>query len=410
MAAMRRTALLAALALPLASAAAVALPEPSDQARDYYLLTNALWIVGLAWGFAIPAFVLATGWSARMRTWALARTRRRWLALFLYLALYAAIEFALTLPLAFYGGYVVEHRFGLSEQTVAKWATDALVSLLLGLGVGFVVVSGVYALLGRSPARWWLYSGLAAIPFIVLLFLVTPIWIDPLFNKVGPMKDRALEARIVALASRAGIDGARVFEVEKSVDTRKLNAYVNGFGETKRIVLWDTIVRRLAPRELLFVMGHEMGHFVLHHAWVLIASFSAIAMAALYAAHRLAHGLIRRFGRRFGFDRLDDFASYPLIALVAGLVVVAVTPAFLAVSRTLERDADRFGLEITRDNEGCASAFVKMTTDNLAIPRPNPILHALRGSHPTVAERVEFCNTYRPWERGEPLRYGARFR
>lgn len=402
-------AFLLAAAPALAAAQAVAVPEASERAWAYHFTRNALWAAGLAWGFAIPALLLFTGWSARIRDVARGKGRGWAATVVAYFAIYFAIEFLLGLPLAYVAGYVVEHHFALSNQSHAKWATDALVGAGLGLAVGAAIVLGIYALLRASPRRWWLYAGLAAIPFIVTVFLVSPIWIDPLFNRFGPMKDSALEAKIVALAERAGIEGARVFEVEKSEDTKKLNAYVTGFGATKRIVLWDTIIARLDERELLFVMGHEMGHYVLHHVWIVIVALSILVMASLYAVHRLAHRLIGRFRARFGFERLEDIASYPLVVLVAGLVMAVATPLFYVVSRYDERAADAFGLEITRDNRACALAFVKLNEGNLGVPRPHPVIQALRGSHPTVAERIEFCNTYRPWEAGQPLRYGDRF-
>lgn len=395
-------------ALALADVTPVPVPEPSDKAWSYYYTRNTLWAIGLAWGLAIPALVLATGWSARIRD--IAAGRGRALTILVYLAIYGAIEFTLGLPLAYVSGYAVEHHYGLSNQSLGKWVGNTLIGAGLGLALGYVVVMGIYALLRASPRRWWLYSGLAAVPLIVVLMLVTPIWVAPLFNKFGPMQDKALEAKILALAERAGIEGARVFEVDKSEDTKTTNAYVTGVGVTKRIVLWDTIIERMDQRSLLFVMGHEMGHYVLHHVWVVIAALSALVMLSLYAVHRLAHGLIRRYSHRFGFERLDDIASWPLVSILTGAVIGIATPLFFAVSRYDEREADRFGLEITRDNRACATAFVKLADDNLGIPRPNPVLQLLRGSHPTVAERIEFCNTYRPWEKGEPLRYEGYFR
>jgi STE24 endopeptidase len=403
--------LLAALApgLGLADTGAVAVPEATDTAWSYYYTRNTLWVVGLLWGLVVPAVVLLTGWSARIRDVARGRSRGWALTIVIYVAIYSVLELVVGLPFAYVSGYVVEHHFGLSNQSHAKWAADTFIEFTLGLAIGAVVVLGLYALLRASPRRWWLYGSLAAIPLILLVFLVTPIWIEPLFNKLGPMKDSALEAKIVALADRAGIEGARVFEVDKSEDTKKLNAYVTGFGATKRIVLWDTIIKRLDERELLFVMGHEMGHYVLHHVWISIAALGVLVLLSLYAVQRLAHGLIARYRLRFGFDRLDDIASYPLVGVVFALVVGIATPVFNVLTRYDEREADRFGLEITRDNRACGMAFVKLNADNLGIARPNPILQLLRGSHPTVAERVEFCNAYRPWERGEPLRYERYF-
>ena len=384
---------------------AVAVPEASEKALSYYYTKNTLWALGVAWGLAIPALVLFTGWSARMRD-AAARGSRRWaVRLFFYLALYTVVAFVLGLPLAYYDEFVVEHAYGLSNQSFGKWATDTAIALAVGTVIMYVVLLGIYRLVTRSPTRWWLYLGLASVPLVVLLILVTPIWIEPLFNKFGPMKDKALEARILALADRAGIEGSRVFEVEKSEDTKKLNAYVTGFFDTKRIVMWDTLLARLDEDEVLFVMGHEMAHYVLGHVWKSIGVICALIMLAFYAAHRLCQGFIDRYHARFGFDRLDDMASWPLVSIVVSLVFLVAMPVAYTYFRHNEHEADRFGLEATRNNEAAARAFVKLQAENLKPPRPNPVLHALRESHPTVAERIEFANAYRPWEKGERLRY-----
>jgi Zn-dependent protease with chaperone function len=240
--------------------------------------------------------------------------------------------------------------------------------------------------------------------------VVAPIWIDPLFDRFGAMRDRALEARIVALARRAGIEGGRVYEVAKSEDTRQVNAYVTGLGATKRIVLWDTLVDRLTPDEVLFVMGHEMGHYVLHHTALVILGATLLVTSSMYAVHRVAGAMLGRWSRRFGFERLDDPASLALLALVAGVVSLAVTPIVLATSRYMEHEADRFGLEITRDNRVAARTFVKLQQENLGVPRTGVLDHLWRDSHPDPADRIEFANRYRPWATGGTLRYGDRFR
>jgi Zn-dependent protease with chaperone function len=255
-----------------------------------------------------------------------------------------------------------------------------------------------------------LYTGLAAIPFIVLISLVQPIWIDPLFNTFGPMKDRTLEADILRLAERAGIEGSRVFEVEKSEDTNTVNAYVAGIGGTKRIVLWDTILAKLSREQLLLVMGHEMGHYVLHHVWKLILILSALIMAALYGVHRTAGWLLDRYGTQFGFHELSDVASLPLILFLFSLGTLVVTPVALAASRHFEHEADRFGLEITRDNRAAATAFVALQQENLGVPRPGMLYTLWRASHPVLGDRIDFSNDYRPWERNEPLVYEHLFR
>jgi STE24 endopeptidase len=388
----------------------VAVPEPSARALRYYRTGNVLWVVNVAWGLALPALWLFSGSSARLRAWA-ERHGRRWpLVLILCFAVYTLVNFVLSLPLGYYEGFVRQHAYGLSNQTFGKWLADAIESLALGLAGGAVTLWLPYLLLRRTPRRWWLYSGLAAVPLLLLVLLVAPIWIEPLFNHFGPLRDQALERRITVLAARAGIPGSRIFEVDKSVDTTAVNAYVDGFLSTQRIVLWDTLLAKLNRPQVLFVAGHEMGHYVLGHTWQGIAFYSVLILAALYVIHRIASGLIARWRLRFGFGDLADPASLPLLELLFTAALLLLSPAALAFSRHLEHEADRFGLELTKDNRAAATAFIQLQQANLSVPRPGRWYKLWRSSHPSLGERIDFCNRYRPWERGEPLRYGRLFR
>lgn len=393
----------------LAAVQAVAIPEPSELALRYHRTGNALWILNTLIGFAIPAALLWFGWSARLRDIA-RRIRRGWLGtLLVYVALFIVLTSIVTLPLDFYEQYLRQHAYGLSNQTLGKWASDAATSLVIALLVGPLLAVVPYFLLRRSPRRWWLAAGLAALPILILSYIVVPIWILPLYNEFGPLSDPALEARILDQAARAGIEGSRVYEAEMSVDTRTVGAYVVGFGATKRIVLYDTLLEKLTPEEILYVVGHEMGHYVLRHIVILLILNWLLVLAALWVVHRTSGHFLRRYGRRFGFERLDDPASAPLLLLLASLISLIVQPLMLGLSRHLEREADRFGLELTRENRPAAMAFVKLQQENLLVPRPAPIYRIWRASHPSLSERITFCNEYRPWATGAPLRYGDRF-
>ncbi len=389
----------------------VAVPEPSELALRYYRSGNVLWAVTTLWSFLIPVLWLMTRISARLRTLVGRWTGGRWYpTVALYLAGFLVIGFVVDLPLSYYAGFVRQHAYGLSNQTLGKWAGDEL----KGLAVSLVFVS-LFAwipfwLLRRSPRRWWLWTAAGALPFIVLSVLVAPIWIDPLFNDFGPMHDKALEARILELADRAGISGGRVFEVDKSVDTEAVNAYVTGLGETKRIVLWDTLLAKLSGEQVLFVMAHEMGHYVLGHVWRTLLILPALVLAALWLIHRTSGALLSRYGERWGFRELADVASAPLLTLLLGTFFFLISPLFLAYSRGLEHEADRFGLELTRTNRAAAEAFVRLQQENLGNPRPGLLYEIWRSSHPPLGERIDFCNAYRPWETGGELRYADRFR
>ena len=392
----------------------VPIPEPSPEAVRYNQTGLVLWFVGRAWSFVAPGLILLTGWSARIGRLAegdgKGRGRPLVVAVALYLAIFLALEFLINLPLRYYAGFVRPHAYGLSTQSFARWLGDAAKRLGVEVVAGALFAWVPFWLMRRSPTRWWLYTGLLILPFSAFSALVVPVAVDPLFNDFGPMRDARVEAKILALADRAGIRGGRVFEVDKSRDTTTVNAYVTGLGGTKRIVLWDTIVAKLDEDELLVVMGHEMGHYVLNHVALGIVLASLATLVGLGVVHVAARALVARHAVRFGFDRVDRVAAVPLLMILVQAMVLVTSPATNAASRWMEREADRFALELTRDNHAAATGFAKLQRDNLAVPFPDPFTLVWRSTHPSIGARIDFCNSYRPWATGQPLRYGDRFR
>ncbi len=387
------------------AAAPIPVPDPSQKALSYYHGGLLIRFFSTAGSWLILGLVLFTGLSARIRDLARRIGKRWFFTIGIYISILIIIFFVIDLPLSYYAGYLREHSYGLSNQTFGKWFGNSLKWLVIALIAGFLFAWIPYLLIARSPRRWWLYTGLLSVPLMVASTLIAPIWIDPLFNEFGPMENKETEAKIIDMAERAGIEGGRVFEVNKSADTKAINAYVTGFGNTKRIVLWDTAIDKLDENELLFVMGHEMGHYVLGHIWKSIIFFSLLAIVTLYAIDRTARWLINRYHTSFGFNELSDVASSPLLVLLLSLYCIIIVPIALTYTRHIEHESDRFGLEITQDNRAAANAFVKLQMENLGVPRPHWIFKFLRHTHPTLGERIDFCNEYRPWERGEQLKY-----
>ena len=387
----------------------VMVPEASELAMQYYRSGNVLWIVDLVWSFLIPLLFLFTGLSGRLGTIAKNVGKKWYFSFVVFLALFIGINQLISFPLDFYEGYIREHQYGLSTQTFARW----LGNFGKGTFVLFVTSSAFlwifYLLVEKSPKRWWFYGSLAGIAFLLFSVFIKPIWVDPLFHHFGPMKNQQLEQQILNLASQSGIEGARVFEVDMSRDTTLLNAYVTGFGSTKRIVLWDTTIEKLTPREILFVMGHEMGHYVLHHIWSQMIFLSAMSFLIFYLVYRSSRFFLHRYQKRFGFSHLYQFASLPLFLLMFNFFDFLSLPLTNWFSRYHEHEADRFGLEITRDNEAAAKAFIVLQQQNLANPRPGIIYTIWQGSHPSLASRIEFCNSYCPWKQNEPLKYTEHF-
>ena len=391
--------------------APVAVPPATEKALDYYHSGNVLWGVETLWGLLVPAIILFTGFSAKLRDWA-GKIGRKWFFIVaVYFILYSVISAVVSLPLDYYTDFVRQHNYDLSNQTLGKWFGDSMKSLMVACIAGPIVVWLAYIPLRKSPKRWWLYVGLGTIPLLFLFMLVVPIWVEPLFNDFGPMKDKALEAKVLALAGRAGIEGTRVYEVNKSVDTKELNAYVTGFLGTKRIVIWDNTIAKMNEKELLFVLGHEMGHYVLGHIWKLIFFFSLMVLVTLFFVDRISKIIIGRFSKLLRFDRLADIASLPLITMVFSLLAFfLISPIGNWMSRSIEHQADQFGLEITRDNHDAATAFVKLQIENLGNPRPATWYKIMRANHPVLGDRIDFANTYKPWATGGKLEFESYFK
>lgn len=397
------------IATSLHECAHVAVPEASQEALRYYQSGNILWIIQQAWSLIVPLLFLFSGFSSSLEKCAQKYGRKWFFALVCYLIMFIALYQLLNLPLDYYATYLRPHAYGLSTQTLARWIGNFGKSTLVTtiLSASFVWI--FYLLLKKSPKRWWIYSSFVTIGIAFLMMWVQPLWIDPLFHHFGPMKNRQLEKQILDLAARAGIENGRVFEVDMSMDTNMLNAYVIGMGGSKRIVLWDTTIAQMPTDQILFVMGHEMGHYVLHHLWWEMGIVAAFSFVIFYLTYRSAHFLTRRYNKRFGFKQLDSFASLPLLLLLTSFFMLLFTPASNYVSRYFEHEADRFGLEITQNNKAAAEAFITLQKENLANPRPGNLYTMWRSSHPSLGDRIDFCNSYCPWKQERPLKYSDRF-
>ena len=391
--------------------APVSIPEATPLAVRFHETGHWVWAFAKAWDLAVPALILLSGLSVRMRDFARKVARGRLIpTVALYLSLFLTLSFLADLPLSYFVGFVRQHAYGLSNQTFAKWLGNSFKGHLVDVLGASAFAWVPFWLIGRFPKHWWLILSGLSIPFTAFVVLITPVWIDPLFNEFGPMKNKALEAKILALAERAGIEGGQVFEVNKSVDTKAVNAYVTGLLGTHRIVLWDTLLARLDDRGVLAVMGHEMGHFALRHVERGVLLSSVLVLAGLFWTDRAGRRLIARFGSKMGVDSLADIAATPLLLILLSLGTTALYPIGLAFSRYQEHEADRFSLELTRTNHSAALAFADLQRENLGIPQPDPFCMIFRYTHPSVADRITFCNTYRPWDETKPLRYSDRFK
>ncbi len=387
----------------------IAVPEPTEKARQYQRSGDLLWVVNTVWAILIPALFLVTGFSARIRDWARSVGEEWFLVIVVYVVIYILLTYLIDFGLNYYKGFVRPQAYGLSNQSLGQWFGDSLKTLIVTLVLWTLFLWVPYWLLRKSPRRWWLYTGILVVPFLVFFLLIKPLWIDPLFYHFESVQNKELETRILALAERAGIRDGRVFQYNASTTTTIGIAYVTGMFSTQRIVLSDTLLEEFNEREIIAVVGHEIGHFVIHHVFTRILAFSCMILLVLYAIYRTAGWLINKYQSRFGFGRLDDIASYPLLLMLFAIYSFVVFPAFMGFTRYQEQEANRFALEITQDPRAVASMYVKIQQDALMVPRPSLLTTLWRSSHPTYAQVIEFCNEYRPWEKGEKLTYGHLF-
>ena len=388
----------------------ISVPPPTEAAISFYKSGNILWGVKQLLALLFPLIVLLSGLSKKMVTFSHFLGKNKFFTFILFIFFYSLLIAIFSFPLSFYQGFIRLQNYGLSSQNFSRWFFHHLISFSLTTLMSLGVFAILYVLITKSPKRWWFYMGLLLVPLQLFLQVIHPIYIAPLFNKFGPMENKVLERQILALAEKAGIENSRIFQVNKSADTKMMNAYVNGVGNTKRIVLWDTIIEGLTAKELLFVMGHEMGHYVLNHIWWGIAVNSLLALLILFLIHFSAKLFLKYGSFWMGFNELKDFASVPLIIFLYTFFSLFFLPIENRLSQMKEHDADRFGLEITHYNQEAGSAFLKLTKSNLGYPYPGKFFMLFRSSHPSIGSRIEFFNTYHPYCEGQPSKYQKYFK
>jgi Zn-dependent protease with chaperone function len=384
----------------LAEARAAFTPEN----RAYQRIRVRLALFSPLLGILVSAGLLFTGDAQRLRDFALARGRNRWSRVLIYWSVYSLAVFVILLPLAWYGGYHVEKQFGFATQTLGGWFADLLKGLAFQVvAVGVVPVLALASfVVESSPRRWWIWLAACSLPLILAIVVLQPLVFDPLFNKFTPLKDTQLRDEILALGARAHVPAKNVYEVDMSTKTTKINAYVSGFGASQRIVLWDTTLEKLKKDEILFIMGHEMGHYVLAHIWKGVLLIAVGSFLALWCVARLSNAALRVFGPRWGITSLGDLAAIPLLFAVLSLVNWVGEPFANVFSRAFEHEADVYALEITRDNDAGARSFLELARGNRSNPEPAGWVKLLLYTHPPLGERIRFAEEYRPWERGEP--------
>lgn len=388
-------------------------PDKLAKATALYTVRVRLLIIGTAVGFLLLLAFLYFKVGPRIRNFAERVTSRVGRQGLVYVPLILLLLIVLQLPLDMYG-HNLSVSYGLSVQKWGSWFADWGKALVIQLIVGTLAISGAYWLMRRSPRRWWLWFWVISIPCIVLFVFITPLVIDPMFNRFDPLEPRQpqLVPEIERVVQHGGlsIPRDRMFEMRASEKVTTLNAYVTGLGASKRVVVWDNTIQKLTVPQTLYVFGHEMGHYVLHHMWKGLI-FSIVLMLAAYClGARLGLWAVARFGERWGIRSLEDWASLPLLILIVSMFMFLANPISSAFSRYLERQSDKYGMEVIHGivpdaNQAAAQAFQALGENGLDYPYPNRLLVLWGYSHPPIAERVQFVLHYKPWDEGKETEF-----
>ena len=365
-------------------------------------------LVGTIYGLIVLWLILRLKFAPKYRDWAERASSNRFVQVLVFAPLLILTSDILGLPQEIYA-HTVLRNYGLSVQGWGSWAWDQVKGELISIILGIILVAILYAVIRRSPKRWWFYFWLVSLPLVVLLTFLQPLIINPLFNKFEPLaqKDPALTAALEQMVQRAGenIPPERMFLMGEAVKGTDLNAYVTGFGASKRMVVYDTTVAKMTTPEIVAVMGHETGHYVLNHiAKGLLISFAGLFIA-FYLGFRLLEWLVARRGAAWGIRGVDDLASLPVLLLLLSIITFIASPVSNTVSRYFEHQADQYSIEVTHGltpdaAQVGAQAFQVLGETNLEYPDPSPLNVLLTYDHPPTRDRMRCYLTYDPWSSG----------
>jgi STE24 endopeptidase len=383
-------------------------PDKLRRAIEYAHAGYGLHFTSEIWAIAILAAILAFGLAGKFRDWAEAASRRRFVQALVFVPLLLLTNDLLYLPANIYGQHL-ELRFDQSIQSWPSWFWDWTKSELILLACAVPLALLLYAVIRRSPRRWWFYFWLATLPVIVTVMYLEPMVIEPMFYRFEPLARTHPELvdQLEKLASRGGIaiPPDRMFEMKASEKLNSLNAYVSGFGGSKRLVVWDTTLQKLTTPEVLSVFGHEMGHYVLGHIRNSLIAIALGLLALFFAGARIVDWTIARWGPRWRIRNVADWASLPVLLLIIAILSPLTEPIVNGYSRWQEHQADVYGLEVTHDivpnsSVAAAKSFQVMGEIGLDEPNPNHFIEFWLFSHPSISDRISFAETYNPWANG----------
>jgi STE24 endopeptidase len=377
-----------------ATEAYLALLSPEQRRMSDRYFEGGYWLQlwELLWAVSSCVLLLVTGVSRRLGDWSRRISARKWLSTPIYIALLLIALALLEFPLTVYSDFVREHQYGLSEQPFAGWLGDQAIVLGVDVLVGAIVLSLIYAAVRRSGSRWWLWATGLSFVFLLIAQLIAPVYFLPLLNDYKPLADGPVRDAVLSLARANGVPTSHVEWFDASKQTTRVSANVAGLLGTTRIALNDNLLNKTSLPEIKAVLGHEMGHFVLNHAWKLPILFTLVIGLAMLLLGVGMDRALARWGGRLGLSDRTDPAALPVAIAVFSIIFFALTPLQNLVVRTCEEEADAFGLNAAREPYGAAMAAMRVSTYRKL--RPGRVEEFVFYDHPSGYERVHRAMTW----------------
>lgn len=357
----------------------------TPEARRYNQIKRWVGLIDLILGVAFLVVLLVKGWTGKLSAISLKAAKENYvLALFLYVLFLSVISKLLTLALDVYS-FHLEHRFHLSNQKLGPWILDEIKGWVVGLIIGTLLAEIVYGLMRTSPAYWWIFAWIIFMGLYVFFAQVAPVVLFPLFYKFIPLQNEELKSRLMRLGERAGTRIKGVYEWKLSEKTKKANAALTGLGNTRRIILADTLLQNYSTDEIEAVLAHELGHHVHRHILKGIAVEAGVTLVGFWAANWALQYAVHQ---RHMFLLITDFANMPLLVLVSSVLSMLLMPALNAYSRFNERQADLYCWKSVPSVTPFVTAMQKLTMQNLSEPNPSRLTEVLFESHPPISKRI----------------------
>lgn len=360
-------------------------------AKKYSRTHQILSLTGSIIFFAVLVILVFSGLSKEIESIAYIYTSNKFFALLIFLGIIGAGQGIINFPLDFYSGYILEHKYNLSNQSIGGYFKEKLKGFALGLVIGIPVLFAFYYILSNSGDMWWLVLGIVMFVFSILLGRIAPTVIMPLFYKFVPVENEEIKNRLTMLCKKTGVKVQGIFTFDMSKNTRKANAAFTGIGKSRRIILGDTLMSNFSVSEIETVFAHEAGHYTKRHILKLMAVSTLMTFLGLYITAKIYEASLGYFG----FTAVNEIAALPLLFLYLGLYGLVTTPISNIQSRMYEWEADTFALETTKDRESFISSMEKLAEQNLADKTPNRIIEFLFHSHPSLEKRIQFARDFR---------------